>query len=340
MTSNNPSQRARKLLLQGEGIGVDFKRSTDGVHADDFCAFANTADGGVLLIGVSEARDPYGVQIGSPTGCAVDDAAKLQITNKAQSCQPPVFIDIHTECDGDIRFLRIEIPPSTTRPHCTPKGVYLSRSGSRNVALLPPQLLAMFLEREAESFQNRFSDAASAITTKLAKTETLIAGMQGAIEKRVEDIADQLGWSDFNLDDTGDKIDRVEELIRDAIRRQKDAASRMRELLKAGSTHDPIPQRALDAAREGIRDAILKNEAMIRGSSTGDKLNLTTTGEIAEELDNADLQTVFEEVLSETLFKTPSEPQGPLNNDPDTAPPAASDPSRSRPSDTPADAPD
>ena len=338
MKSNRPSQRARGLLLQGEGVALDYKRSADGVHTDDFCAFANMRDGGVLLVGVSEGRGADDSQVGTPTGCPVDDATKLQLINKAQSCHPPIFIDIHAECDGDIRFLRIEIPPSATRPHCTPKGIYLSRSGSRNVALFPTELLAIFLEKEAETFQSRFSDAASSITDKLASTESLIADMQEAIEKRVEDIADQLGWSDINLDDTGDKIDRVEALIAEAIRRQIDAGSRLRVLLKAGTAEDPIRKRALDAARKAIEKAIFENEEMIRGASTGDKLNLTTSGEIAEELDNADLQTIFEEVLEETLFKKPSGGNSNLNNDTDTAPPAASDPCLSPSPDTPADA--
>tara|TARA_Y100000815_G_scaffold132236_1_gene119379 strand:+ start:713 stop:1273 length:561 start_codon:yes stop_codon:yes gene_type:complete len=163
--------------------------------------------------------------------------------------------------------------------------------------------LSIFLEKEARTFQSRFSDAASSITGKLETTESLIANMQRAIEKRVEDIADQLGWSDFNLDDTGDKIDRVEALLHNSIRRQKDAGSRLRELLKAGSVLDPIRERAREAARIAIEEAIFENESMIRGASTGDKIHLETTGEIAEELNSAELQSIFEQILEETLFR-------------------------------------
>jgi len=96
--------------------------------------------------------------------CDVNDATILQIANKALNCIPPVAIRVHIENLSSLPFLRIHVPSSSTKPHCTPKGVYSRRDGSRNRPLHPGELLKMFLESESRAFAERFESAADRIT--------------------------------------------------------------------------------------------------------------------------------------------------------------------------------
>ena len=105
------TKRSRDLLASGEGKYVDYKESVKGVHADDFVAFANSPEGGALLIGVEEITGANGVQRGRPIGCTVDDKARLQIMGKALSCSPAVQIELfieNTDGNGQLVGLKSE----------------------------------------------------------------------------------------------------------------------------------------------------------------------------------------------------------------------------------------
>jgi hypothetical protein len=302
------SQRAKALLAAGEGQTVDYKVEVGGLTPDDLCAFANTKQGGAVLLGVAEAREPDGREFGEPVGCSVDDSSKLALLNKALSCHPPISVTIHPESAGKISFLRVEIKPSETGPHCTPRGTYLSRVGSRNAALLPPALLAMFLEREAGAFQTRFSQAAQEITASISETAEAVAVLQKDIGKRIEDISDQLGWSDSMFDDTGDKVDRVEALLHELTRRAVDTGSRLRAIAAGTKSEDPVKERAVTEAKEALRTTLLENLDMIKNARTGDKLEMRTSGAIAEELSQDDIQALFSEIVEELLLAHPNKP--------------------------------
>jgi len=121
------SKATKAFLLAGESERVDFKRTPDGVSTDDLVAFANTDIGGNILIGIEEVAHQDGSQRGHVVGCDVGDQAILQILNKATNCIPPLAIEIHIENLDARPILRIEIPSSENKPHCTPKGVYCRR---------------------------------------------------------------------------------------------------------------------------------------------------------------------------------------------------------------------
>jgi len=84
------SRRAKFLLKSGESREVDYKENLKGLHAEDLVAFANSANGGAILVGVEEFTSTAGIQQGRPVGCPVDDAARLQVLSKALSCSPAV----------------------------------------------------------------------------------------------------------------------------------------------------------------------------------------------------------------------------------------------------------
>lgn len=147
------SKATKEALLAGESEAVDFKKIPGGVSTEDIVSFANTA-GGQLLLGVIEKNDGN-TQTGEVVGCDVGDGAILQLLNRATSCIPPVALKIYTENLDDKPILRVVIPQSNTKPHCTPKGLFLKREGTRNRALHPQELLAIFLQIEASAFARK-----------------------------------------------------------------------------------------------------------------------------------------------------------------------------------------
>jgi predicted HTH transcriptional regulator len=153
------SKKARFLLDNQESLDVDFKRSLSGLEASDLVAFANSENGGTILIGIDEGETTNGRQKGIIVGCPITDAERLKIINKAESCVPPVDLDIIVENSAAKPFFRIEIPSGKIKPYCTSKGVYTIRGDGRNRPLLPDKLLRVFLDIEGDEFYNRFRQA-------------------------------------------------------------------------------------------------------------------------------------------------------------------------------------
>lgn len=101
----------RKLILQGEGTMLDFKKTISSVEkiARSLVAFANNK-GGRLLIGVLDD--------GSIKGVKSEDEEKYMILKSAnQYCRPaiePLFEEVYV--DGKL-VLVVEIKASETKPH-------------------------------------------------------------------------------------------------------------------------------------------------------------------------------------------------------------------------------
>ena len=101
----------RKLILQGEGTTLDFKKTITNVGkiARSLVAFANN-QGGQLLIGVSDN--------GTITGVKSEDEEKYMILKSAhQYCKPaiePEFEEIYVE---EKLVLVVKINASETKPH-------------------------------------------------------------------------------------------------------------------------------------------------------------------------------------------------------------------------------
>lgn len=101
----------RKLILQGEGTTLDFKKTITNNEkiAKSLVAFANNK-GGQLLIGVADD--------GSIKGVKSEDEERYMITKSAhQFCKPaiePEFEEIYIE---DKLVLVVKIAESDTKPH-------------------------------------------------------------------------------------------------------------------------------------------------------------------------------------------------------------------------------
>ncbi len=174
------SKRAKLLLQHEEGYEVDFKESASGLKPDDIVAFANSSSGGAILIGVKEIKSLDERQQGEIIGCPVGDKEKLSILNRAESCIPPVEIEIIVENSNYQPFFRVEIPSGKNKPYSTAGGTYKIRGNGRTNPLLPPRLLGIFIENEGREFVERFRKATQDLESSLSnlKAETL-EEMQG-----------------------------------------------------------------------------------------------------------------------------------------------------------------
>ncbi len=177
------SKRAQFLLNREEGGDMDFKRSVSSFKSDDIVAFANSKTGGTLLLGVDEIKDERGRQIGKIVGCEISDDSKMTILNRANSCIPPIEIDVFIENDDALPFYRIEIPSGKNKPYCTSGGTYKIRDDGQNKTLEPRLLLELFLEKESNTFIDRFQAATKELDNILKVTHNLVHHQKKDIEK-------------------------------------------------------------------------------------------------------------------------------------------------------------
>ncbi|MFP4460251.1 MAG: helix-turn-helix domain-containing protein [Candidatus Zixiibacteriota bacterium] len=166
------TNRTRELLSGDENFDVDFKEDLSGLKAVDLVSFANSENGGAILIGIRDARDSDGRQIGEIIGCTICDENKLSIISKAQSCSPALNVQLYVENLRSRPFYRIEIPSGKNKPYCTGGGKYKIRGDGRNLPLHPPKLLEMFLQIESKKFFDQFHR----VTQELEKNITNTVG--------------------------------------------------------------------------------------------------------------------------------------------------------------------
>lgn len=302
------SKLTRELLAEGESTRSDFKRLPNGISADDLVAFANSEDGGHILAGVDEQlRD--NAQIGVVRGCDVSDGTILQILNKAVSCIPPVSIDVYIENLDDQPILRVEVPSSETKPHCTPKGIYCRRDGARNRPLHPSELLKLFLDSEASAFAERFESAADRITDDLNNLES-------SLDSSIRNMSDQLGWADFQLDDTESTLRRIQGLITKLTTDTDNANSRLRALFRQDEREDPVRKKARLQFINKLINQITEDEVLLARVIAGEQLTLKDkqpdesdiTDEDADELLQIALKYLREQERNkkyEIVVKTP-----------------------------------
>ena len=107
-------------------------------------------------------------------GCSIGDREKLSIINKAESCIPPVSVEIYVENSKRIPFYRIEIASGENKPYCSSGGTYKIRGDGRTEALTPSRLLNMFLKSENQEFVERYREATSDLETRLQDTKSKI----------------------------------------------------------------------------------------------------------------------------------------------------------------------
>ena len=187
------SKRAKSLLEQSEHYDIEFKESVNGLKNGTIVAFANSAEGGAILLGVREETLPDGRQRGAVVGCDTSDKAKLSILNRAASTIPPVTLEVIVENMARKPFFRIEIPSGKDKPYCTGGGRYQIRGNARTNVLTPSQLLNLFMESESQRFFKRFSQVTHELEQELAATRQQIVDDTEEISRKVSQLEARLG---------------------------------------------------------------------------------------------------------------------------------------------------
>lgn len=233
------SARARFLLSKDEGSHVDFKAGMAGIKSDDIVAFANSVDGGAILIGVEEYINERGEQRGRIIGCPVSDENKLSINNKSLQCVPPVSVSIHIENSADVPFFRIEIPSSINKPHCTSGGTYKIRKDNLNVALGPIELLQVFLESEGTDFIERFKQATielrDEITSQNQELIEYVTNSSIELETNTRSIVENLGFEMENvIEDVKQHTQSLESQMDDFVHTLQEETNEIKEQLEFG----------------------------------------------------------------------------------------------------------
>lgn len=216
------TKRAKELLSQEESFEVEFKEQINGIDSSDIVAFANSNEGGSILIGVKETKQKNGIKIGKIIGCRVGDDEKLKILNKANSCLPPVDLKVYYENLNDIPFIRIEIPSGNQKPYCTKAGTYTIRNDNQKSALHPGLIFNMFLESEYETFANRFGQATGEIKSSLEEFKRNLFYSTSDIESNLDDVSSNLESSIDSITNSLDEIfqsaQNAEELADESMR--------------------------------------------------------------------------------------------------------------------------
>jgi predicted HTH transcriptional regulator len=190
------SIRAKHLLEGEEGFDVEFKKSLADVSNEDLVAFANSVAGGTILIGIEEYKASGGRQRGRIIGCSIGDKEKIGIINRAESCIPPIEIDVFVENTNHRPFFRIEISSGGNKPYCTSGGTYKTRGDGRKIPLLPSRLLTMFMESESRDFLNRFRSATTELEKRLNEIMVRLEEVHEAVDFVSSDVVDAQSSTD------------------------------------------------------------------------------------------------------------------------------------------------
>lgn len=272
------SKRAKLLLKQEEGFDVEFKLGQ--LDVKDIVAFANSVNGGAILLGVEEQTKRNGRQMAIIRGCDVGDREKMAIISRAESCVPPVDIELFIENSSQNPFYRIEIPSGDLKPYCTSGGTYKIRGDGLTQALLPGRLLYMFVEIESREFINRFRDATKGLEEELNNTKSRIIeemktllGTIDVMEQRIESSLGEIFGSAVNAQELSDEAVALSDIAAGGIEDVNakldqfdnncyfyfnDIEMKLDELLKHYGIEDPIRRIARERVEEIVEIFYIK----------------------------------------------------------------------------------
>lgn len=114
---NNPA-KLKKLISQGEGLSLEFKRSTNKLPASFFetvCAFLNL-DGGTIILGVEDDGTVSGV---NPDTVASIKQEIANLSNNPQKVNPPNLLFPYEELGSGVRKVNHYLPhyaPNAGKP--------------------------------------------------------------------------------------------------------------------------------------------------------------------------------------------------------------------------------
>jgi predicted HTH transcriptional regulator len=177
----------QRIIDGQEGRNVDFKAKPDGVKAEDFVALAN-AQGGTILVGVEEQQNKQAKQRGVVKGCSMSDNVRQGFISTAANCRPSIDITVRIENSRSTKpIYRIDVPEGKVKPYCTGSGLYKMRAEGQNVAIDPPLMRAIILEKEAEEFVARFKAAGDELLKEIDRVHQDLAEQIQRVERAAEE---------------------------------------------------------------------------------------------------------------------------------------------------------
>ncbi|MGM7635170.1 AlbA family DNA-binding domain-containing protein [Bacillus sp. Hm123] len=198
---------SKEVYIEEESFDVEYKLNVKGLDAEDLVSFANSQYGGCIYLGVEEAKNQEGKQVGRVVGCKINDGIKLSILDKAQSCIPPVNVNVEVVQLSDKEVYKIHVPTGLFKPYCTKSGTYKIRGDGQNQSLTPNQLLSLFMENEREKFIEKFKEATIELEDTLLNLKN---DLSIQTKKIVEDIKELESDLRYRVDLVGDIADNVE----------------------------------------------------------------------------------------------------------------------------------
>lgn len=150
----NKQKSVLSLISEGEGQNLEFKVSFSEETLESICAFAN-ADGGTILMGVSDASEIVGLQLGRRT---LEDWAN-QI-NAAMDPRIKVDIeDVPVVLANNLKVIQISVPQSQFSA-VSVKGRFFRRVGKTNQRMTGEDIAQKLMAVTKLSWDSGFEDSA------------------------------------------------------------------------------------------------------------------------------------------------------------------------------------
>ncbi|WP_199620441.1 AlbA family DNA-binding domain-containing protein [Paenibacillus alkalitolerans] len=305
-----------KMINKEEGFDVEFKESVAGLKSEDIVAFANSRNGGTILVGVRDSKTEDGRQLGTIVGCNISDNDKLSILNKANSCRPAVNLDISVFDLPEGSIYVISIPSGDFKPYCTESGTYRIRGDGQKRALYPNELLSLFMESERDKFVTSFRDATQTLERKLLETEEQIKNETNKIMNKFKNFEDDINTSLENISSSAESAESNSDSIESTISGMEDTLDDLWSLLSFSQQFlprvyingDPTKD-SLTLVREIFSRYVIKIKTPRYSTNTIQfnrqvrilkclfpELKLQVIKELCEEMVNERIQTLFSRI--------------------------------------------
>lgn len=134
-------KRINIIILEGEGLTVEFKEKYTSRIDEDIVAFANTK-GGILLLGV---RDD-----GTVSGENLTNDLKSKINSLARNCKPDLAVNLSRVG----KVVVVEIPEGSERPYSCSSG-FFRRLNATTQKMNHEEIRVMFNENEPRPFEEK-----------------------------------------------------------------------------------------------------------------------------------------------------------------------------------------
>jgi len=221
-----------KIIRNEENLTIEFKENISGLKLEDIVAFANSQQGGIIIIGIKDDISNAGRQNGTIVGCKISDSNRLTILSKAQNCRPAVNIEISSVNIEDKDVYVVEIPSGEYKPYCTESGTYKIRDDGKKRALFPNELLRLFMESERDKFITNFKDATNNLEHQLTVTREAIINETDKMLDTLKDFEVSVQMTLDTIESAADSAESNSSNVEYTVDKMEDTVNDIWEILK------------------------------------------------------------------------------------------------------------